>query len=212
MLKKSVVIRAKRLKPLNLDYKTVVFFTLMICGIILGISLVKNSDGEFNKALTNLIESINSTKYNNSLLSCVFYVFGWLFLLVLLTFFGGLSGVGLPFISLVNIVFGIICGVFCGIYYVKYGIQGIGFFSLVYLPCYAITAATLIKCCCESFKMSLGIFSFLSGINVNQNKNKKILNDYILNYLILSIPIIIASILNVAGFKVFVGLFDGIII
>lgn len=212
MFKKSVVIRAKRFKPLNLDYKSIVFFTLVICGVIIGISLIKNGDGEFNQVLSNLIDSINRTKYSNSFLSCVFYVFGWLFLLVLLIFFGGLSGFGLPFISLVNVVFGVICGAFCGAYYVNYGIQGVGFFSLVYLPCYAITAATLIKCCCESFKMSFELFAFLSGNKANQSKNKKLLKDYILNYLILSLPIIIASVLNVAGFKVFVGLFDGIII
>ncbi len=212
MFKKSVVIRAKRLKPLKLDYITIVFFTLTICGIIIGISLIKNGDGEFNRVLRNLIESVNATKYNNSFVSCVFYVFSWLFVFVLFAFLSGLSGLGVPFISLVNVLFGIICGVFCGIYYVNYGMQGIGFFSLVYLPCYAITAATLVKCCCESLKISFEVFSFLSGNNTNQSKNKKLFKDYILNYLILCIPIIMASVLNIAGFKIFIGLFSNIIV
>ncbi len=212
MFKKSVVIRAKRLKPLKLDYKTILFFTLMICGVIIGISLIKNSDNDFNRILKNLIDGINTTKNNNSFLSGTFYVFGWLFVFVLLAFFSGLSGLGIPFISLVNVLFGVICGSFCGIYYVNYGMKGIGFFSLVYLPCYAITAATLIKCCCESLKISFNVFSFLSGNTVNQSKNKKLLKDYIFSYLILSIPLILASILNIAGFKLFSGLFVDFII
>ena len=184
----------------------------MVCGIIIGISLIKNGDDEFNRLLKNMIEAINTTKYNNSFVSCVFYVFGWLFIFVLLAFLSGLSGFGVPFISLVNVVFGVISGAFCGIYYASYGIQGIGFFSLVYLPCYAITAATLIKCCCESLKTSFEVFLFLSGNNINQSKNKRLFKDYVLNYLVLCIPIIIGSVLNVAGFKIFIGLFSNIII
>ncbi len=212
MLKKSVVIRAKRIKPLKLDYKTIVFFTLMICGIIIGISLIKNGDEDFNRILKNLIDGINATKFNNSFLSSTLYVFGWLLVFILLVFFSGLSGLGIPLISLVNVLFGVVCGAFCGIYYVEYGIKGIGFFSLVHLPCYAITAATLIKCCCESLKISFNVFSFLSGNTVNQNKNKKLFKDYIFSYLILCIPLILASVLNVAGFKIFSGLFTGFIV
>lgn len=212
MFKKSVVIRAKRIKPLKLDYKTIVFFTLLICGIIIGISLIKNGDGDFNHLLKNLIDGVNATKFNNSFVSAIFYVFGWLLVFVLLAFFSGLSGLGIPLISLVNVLFGVVCGVVCGVYYVNYGIKGIGFFSLVHLPCYAITAATLIKCCCESLKISFNVFSFLSGNTVNQNKNKKLLKDYILSYLILCIPLIVASALNIVGFKIFSGLFSDFIV
>lgn len=212
MLKKSVVIRAKRIKPIKLDYKVLLFFSLMICGIIVGISLIKNGDGDFNGLLKSLIDSINNTKSNNSLFSCVLFILGWLLIPLIIAFFCGLSGLGLPFLALLNVLYGLICGLFCGSYYVNFGLQGIGFFSLVNLPCYAITAATLIKCCCESLKMSFNVFSFLWGNNLNQIKNKNQFKEYILTYLILCLPVVAGSFLNVVSFKIFGDLFSSIII
>ncbi len=212
MLKKSVVIRAKRIKPIKLDYKVLLFFSLMICGIIIGVSLIKNGDSDFNGLLKSLIDSINNTKSNNSLFSCVLFILGWLLIPLIIAFFCGLSGLGLPFLALINVLYGLICGLFCGSYYVNFGLQGIGFFSLVNLPCYAITAATLIKCCCESLKMSFNVFSFLWGNSLNQTKNKNQFKEYILTYLILCLPVVAGSFLNVVSFKIFGDLFSSIII
>ena len=212
MFKKSVVIRAKGIKPIKLDYKALLFFSLMICGIIIGVSLIKNGDSEFKGLVKSLIDSINNTKSNNLLFSCVLFVIGWLLVPLIVAFFSGLSGLGLPFLALLNVLYGMFCGLFCGIYYVCFGLQGIGFFSLVNLPCYAITAATLIKCCCESLKMSFNVFSFLSGNCISQSKNKNMLKEYILTYLILCLPVVAGSFLNVISFKIFGDLFSSIII
>ena len=212
MFKKSVVIRAKRIKPIKLDYKAFLFLSLMICGIIVGISLIKNGDSDFNGLLKSLVDSINNTKSNNSLFSCVLFVFGWLLVPLIVAFFSGLSGLGLPFLALINVLYGLFCGLFCGNYYVNFDLQGICFFSLVNLPCYAITAATLIKCCCESLKMSFNVFSFLFGNSLNQSKNKNQLKEYILTYLILCLPVVAGSVLNVVSFKIFGDLFSSIII
>lgn len=212
MFKKSVVIRAKGIKPIKLDYKVLLFFSLMICGIIIGVSLIKNSDSEFKGLVKSLIDSINNTKSNNLLFSCLLFVIGWLLVPLIVAFFSGLSGLGLPFLALLNVLYGMFCGLFCGIYYVCFGLHGIGFFSLVNLPCYAITAATLIKCCCESLKMSFNVFSFLSGNCINQSKNKNMLKEYILTYLILCLPVVAGSFLNVISFKIFGDLFSSIII
>ena len=212
MLKKSVVIRAKRIRPVKLDYKTILFFSLLMCGIIIGISLVKNGDSHFNQLLKNLIDSINNIKSNNSFFPCVLYVLGWLLVPVLISFFSGLSGLGLPFLALVNVFYGIFCGLLCCSYFVNYNLKGIAFFSLINLPCYAITAATLIKCCCESLKTSLNVFSFFCGNTINQTKNKNLFKEYALTYLILCTPIVAGSVLNVASFKIFGDLFSSIII
>ena len=212
MLKKSVVIRAKRLKPLKIDYKMLIFFTLIVCGIILGISLIKNGENDFNSFIKNLIESINLTKRNSSFFSCILFVAGWLLLFEIIVISGGLSGVGISIIVLVCIIYCIICGVFCGGYYINYGIEGIGFFGLIHLPCYAITAATLIKCCCESISISLNIFSYLSGGNKSSAKTRNIIKDYLLYNLILSLPLFAGAILNVTAFKILSGLFSSIIV
>lgn len=212
MLKKSVVIRAKRLKPLKIDYKMLIFFTLIICGIILGISLIKNGEAEFNSFIKNLIEGINHTKRNSSFFSCIFYVTGWLLLFEIIVISCGLSGVGIPVIALVCIIYGVVCSVFCGGYYINYGIEGIGFFGLIHLPCYAITAATLIKCCCEGVSISLNIFSYLSGGNKSSTKTRNIIKGYLLYNLILSIPLFASALLNVIAFKIFSGLFSSIIV
>ncbi len=203
-MKKSVVIKAKRIKPLKWDYQTVVLFTLFLCGVILGVLIIKNGSEELKDLLNNCMRNYISTKNKSGFLMCFSGIVAVLLLFVFLDFLLGLCAVGTPLVWTIPIIFGIVCGCCVSCMLNIYGLKGLLYCILVDLLCYAITAATLIKCCCESTKMSVDLFMSIVG---NNYKTNCLFKEYSINYLVLCIPIIIAALLNTACFKIFAGLF-----
>lgn len=211
MFKKSVVVKAnkiKRIPGISPDYKSIIFFTLFVCGLIIGVTIIKNGESDFTDIFSKLLHNSISAKNNNSWFRCFCGEFLWLFLLILIDFICGLCGVGLPLIWLVPVCFGSIAGLILSLYFVNYGMPGLGYCALINIPCYAITAATLIKCCCESTKVSNEIFFYILGGKKSDNTKEPLLKDYIINYVLLCIPIIIAALISTGSFKLFSGLFN----
>jgi len=205
MFKKSVVIKAKRIKPLKWDYETIILFTLFLCGVILGILIIKNSSEEFCNYLNNNLSNYIATKNKSSFIMCFSGSIVLLLLFVFVNFLFGLCAVGTPLVWFVPLLFGILCGCSVSCLFDFYGLKGLFYCALVDLACYAITAATLVKCCCESTKMSLELFNCILG---NKNfKNSYSFKEYVLNYLILCVPIIIGAVISTVCFKVFSSLF-----
>ncbi len=205
MFKKGVVIKAKRIKPLNLDCETIILFTLFLCGIILGAFLIKNCGDEVKNALSTLLRSFFSAKSESGFLACFSGVLFFLLLFILIVFLFGLCAVGTPLVWLVPIIFGIFCSGYVSLMLINFGVKGLFYFVMVDLFPYAITTATLVKCCCESTKISINLFSCLAGDNTLKGNN--LLKDYILNYLILCVPVLIGAIISAFCFKIFQGLF-----
>lgn len=207
MLKRSVVIKAGRFKPIKVDYKTVVFFTLFICGVIIGVSIVKNSGDEWKLFSEKLLSNYFSAKNNGNILTCFSSTFVMMIFIVFVSFIIGLCAVGVPFISIVPILFGGICGSVVSTFTVNYGVQGLVYCTIINIPCYAITTASIIKCSCESLKMSLELFGAISDSGFSEGKRKGYLKEYTVNYLVLCIPIAIGSLISAIAFEVFSGLF-----
>ena len=205
MFKKGVVIKANKIKPLKLDYETIILFSLFLCGVILGVFLIKNCDDEIKGALSTLLSNYISAKSECGFFACFSGILIFLLLFLFATFIFGLCAVGTPLVWLVPIVFGIICSGFVSLMLVNYGLKGILYCIMVDLLPYAITTATLVKCCCESTKISVNLFCCISGDNISGRKN--LFLDYVLNYLILCIPIVIGALISGFLFKILQGLF-----
>ena len=85
MLKKSVVIKANKFRGkvnLKFDYKTVIYFTLLICGIIIGVFLSKKGSDEWHIFFENLICNHLIAKSSND----IFVNFCSVFLAVFIVF------------------------------------------------------------------------------------------------------------------------------
>lgn len=204
MFKKSVVIKAKRIKPLKWDYETIILFTLFLCGVILGVLIIKNGSDELNNFIGSCISNYISAKNTCGYLMCFSGLLAVLLLFLFLDFLFGLCAVGTPMVWSVPIFFGITCGCCVSSMFNIYGLKGLLYCVLVDLICYAITAATLIKCCCESTRMSVELFTSIVG---NNYKTNCLFKEYAINYLILCVPIIIAALISTVCFKIFAGLF-----
>ncbi len=205
MLKKGVVIKAKRIKSLNLDCETIILFSLFICGIILGAFLIKNCDEDIKNALTSVLKNFFSAKSECSFFTCFSGSLVFLLLFVAIAFLLGLCAVGTPLIWTVPVAFGSVCSCYVSLMLINYGIKGVLYCVMVDLFQYAITTATLVKCCCESTKISVNLFSCIAGDSTI--KGRHMFKDYVLNYLILCVPLVVGALLSSISFKIFQGLF-----
>lgn len=209
-MKKSVVIRKKSLKPiigLNFDYKTFIYYILFVCGLIIGITIIKNASNEtcqlFFSVVKRYLTALKGCNYLNSICS----VFLSLFLILFYIFVFGQCSIGVPFIGIAPLLWGMFTGIGISCYYSMFSFNGLSYFAIINLPCYAITAATLVRGCCISTKMSNEIFlSLLSGEWKKQEDNT--IKQYCTSFLILLIPLIISAITKSGSHKLFSGLFN----
>ena len=205
MFKKGVVIKANRIKPINLDCETIILFSLFLCGIILGAFLIKNCDDYIKNTLCTLLGNYISAKSECGFLACFSGVVVFLVIFIMLAFLFGLCAVGTPLVWLVPIAFGIVCSGYVSLMLMSYGLKGLLYCVIVDLLPYAITTATLVKCCCESTKISVNLFGCIAGDNAIRGKN--LFKDYIMSYLILCIPVVIGALISAFCFRIFQGLF-----
>lgn len=205
MFKRAVVLRPKKITSCKWDYKTIILFTLFLCGVILGIFIIKNGSKEFCDFLSNLLRNYISTKSKSNILMC----FSGLTLLVVvflfIDFILGLCAVGTPLVWCVPTFFGVMSGCCVSVMFINYGLKGLLYCVMVDLIWYAITAATLVKCCCESTRMSVELFSCIC--KNNSLRNIFSFKEYVLNYLVLCVPVLIAAFISTILFKVFASLF-----
>ncbi|MCQ2478794.1 MAG: hypothetical protein MJ091_06275, partial [Clostridia bacterium] len=123
-----------------------------------------------------------------------------------LIFITGLCAAGLPILYVCELIYGIVASVIIGALYYKYGINGLGFSSLVIIPVFSSAAAVNIRASCTSGKMSVNILSALLGNNTFASGNN--LNKYIKDFIIKIIPLPAAAVLSAGAFKLLGGLFD----
>jgi hypothetical protein len=136
-------------------------------------------------------------------------VFSPFLFIVVIEYIVGLCGVGIPLLSLVQFLLGVLIGCVVSQYYVDFGFAGIGCCALIYLPLFATATASLIKGCCCSFDISGEIFYFIVS---GKGNGEAVLKEYTLKYLFLLIPVITSSIITLVLYRLFSHLFTFLII
>ena len=205
MLKNNIIIKTNRIKLNKFDYKTVFLFCLFLCGIIIGICVIKNCGDDVRNIIYKYLENYLSVKNQNSFFECFLGCYSILSVYVFANFLFGLCAVGTPLVCIIPIVFGFFCGSGVSCFFLKFGLKGLCYCGLVLVPCYAITAATIIMCCCESSVMSIQLFNCIKDGRFN--KINLSFNDFLLKHLILCIPIAIGALISTIGFRLFSSLF-----
>ena len=203
MLKRSVVIKPRSIKPLNWDYKTIVAFTLFLCGVIIGAFIIKNSSQEYKDLICSWLSNYISTKGQGSFIMCFCGTALPLLVFVFVVFLLGLCATGVPLILLVPFLYGCTCGGYLSAMLLCFGIKGLIYCVLVDFLCYAITAATLFKCCCLSFNMAIDLFGCIMG----NFKKMCPFNTYAIDYIVLCVPVLIGVLIHTICFTIFAELF-----
>ena len=205
MFEKSMVLKRKRIKSINPDCETIVLFSLFLCGIILGVFIIKNCNNEVKEAFNTLLRNFFSAKSGCGFISCFSGTLVFFVIFIAFSFLFGMCAVGTPLVWAVPIFFGVICSSYVSLMLINYGLKGLFYCILVDMLPYAITTATLVKCCCESTKLSVNLFSCIAGGNAFKGKN--LFKEYSVNYLILCVPVLIGAIISAFCFKIFQSLF-----
>lgn len=204
-LKKHLIIKTSGIKPLNIDLKIVLLFTLFLCGIIFGAMIVSGN----NNGLCDIFEKIISNSINEkskfTFIKYFFSVFSGFLIIIIFDYLCGICGLGVPLLYVTPVALGVFFGVVISQFYISYGLSGVGYCVLINVPCYAITAATLIKCCCFSKIMSEELFLYL--VSGKSDKKDVSLKTYSLKYLIYSVMVALASLISALSFKLFSHLF-----
>ncbi|MBR4286746.1 MAG: hypothetical protein IKT55_03455 [Clostridia bacterium] len=210
MFKKGVIIKTNNLRAglkVNWDYKLIIYFTLFLSGVIIGVLLIKNAGEDFNRFFCDLLVNHVNAKKNNSFLTDFCFALLCLVLLFFINYLCSLSAVGFPFIWLLLTGFGVWCGAVISEFLISFGLKGLGFCLLVQVPCYAITAATLVCCCCEGTKICNNIFFYLFGNCGFVTSKGLLLKEYTLKYALMCSPLILGALLSSICFKMFSGFF-----
>lgn len=206
MLKKSVVIKRKRMNLPKINFKNLIFFSLFFSGVIIGVLTTKSKESILNTFLTDFFYDYIKELKNEGFFGCFIESLLLFSFTPFLTFIFGLSAVGLPIIIATPAIIGALTGMATGFLFSNFSLQGLCYSALIILPAVSIVVATLIKCCSEAIIMSMDIITCIGGY---QNKLKQnILKEYCFRFLVLFIPIIISALLNVFSFKIFGGLFS----
>ena len=99
-MKKSVVIKAKRMRPINnfvIDYKALLFLVVFICGLILGITILRESDNDITSLINNIIKNnymaMKTCSFMNAFSGIILLLFLLLSLLFCVLVFCSVSGV-----------------------------------------------------------------------------------------------------------------------
>ncbi len=208
MLKKSVVIGAHKFRknrPSFTDYKSIIFLCLFICGIVFGVMLSQKGSDSWHHFFNTLINNHLIAKKESSFFGNFCGVFVPLLVLLVYNYVFGMCGVGVPFLYLSPIVLGVYSGVCAAQFYSGFALRGILFWCCVNIPCNAIAAATLIRCCCYGSELSNYIFSVLIYPKTERKDNA--LKDYSLKHLFMVLPMAIAAILSTLTFVITGDLF-----
>ncbi len=207
MLKRSVVLRRKPLRLPKFEYKTIVLFSMFICGVIIGALLIKNSNNDLNKTITSLIGNYIESRKTASF----FADFGSTLLLVsslpVFCFVLGFCAVGVPGVFISPFAAGIVVSTYIGYYYSTFGASGLGYCALVVIPAFSVVVGTLIKCAGKSATMSVDILESVLGQNTKKNDKNK-LKDYCANYIVMLLILVLAALLNCGSFRLFGNLFN----
>lgn len=201
-MKAGFVLNSRSFKKIKFDYSIVILSTIFLCGVIIGIFLIHNCDDDLKNMLFNILENYISTKSNSGFIAIFSFELVLLLTFVMLEFILGLSAVGSPFAVLILAFFGVFSGAGASCIILNWGLKGIFYLLLVILPCYAITAAILVKCCCLSIRISSILFNCI----LQKDTIKRSICDfkeYTLNYLILIVPVLIGVVISTVLFKVF---------
>lgn len=194
------------LQIMEKNYNIIILTTLISFGIILGSIIISKTSSDFNNSINVLYDNFVASIREKSFISTFFDTFFTSMVYIFLFFIMGTNALGVPFVYFLTCIKGIGNGIISGYLYMTFGLQGVGFSTLVLFPYALLSGISVILMGNSSLKMSKSIFSGLSGKFTNSNEIT--IKKYCVNFLIYTALFIVASIID-AIFKVsFSGTFS----
>lgn len=205
MFKKSLVFNKKMNFP-KFEYQRFAFFSLFLCGLIIGSITVAKGENQFSETCKTLLESYLGVKSQSGFLRDFADLLFIFVLIPLFSYLCGLCAVGIPFIFMGAVLFGLGAGFYITLIMKSYEASGVAFAALSVIPGTALAVVCLTKCCVYASKMSLNVFALLRA-GKNQTENALLITEYTKNYFLYLIPAILGALTNACTFALFKSLF-----
>ena len=203
---KKTIYKIEGLKTFLIEkWLVILIISLFFSGMFLGSLYVNHSSGAIAEKITEYCKTLildRSTMNNIDIFKnaiCKYIIF------ILLTYFLGLFSLGVPFICLMPLSFGISNGVLCGYIYQNYSFRGLGYCLTTIYPSLMIVIILFILGACESIQMSIDTFKMQSDKSIVSTGN--LLKKYTYRYLILVGILIVVCIFEALLCNLFFGYF-----
>lgn len=180
----------KKLTDMILNNQIVIIvFVIYVFGLIAGSICYNSIDSESVKAVTDELLAFKQKSFVDQLIDDLCLNVSLYFL----TFIFGLCCIGLPAVSLMPFVIGIINSVKISYFYINYGIKGIGYTLLMILPGASLFVAVSILSASNGIEMSRVLFNaaLRSG-----SFDRSLTLSYLKEFLFFGIATIVISVLN----------------
>lgn len=167
----------------------IIVFVIYVFGLIAGSICYNSIDSESVKAVTDELLAFKQKSFVDQLIDDLCLNVSLYFL----TFIFGLCCIGLPAVSLMPFVIGIINSVKISYFYINYGIKGIGYTLLMILPGASLFVAVSILSASNGIEMSRVLFNaaLRSG-----SFDRSLTLSYLKEFLFFGIATIVISVLN----------------
>lgn len=194
------------LQTIEKNYNIIVLTSLLAFGIIIGSMIISRNSSDLSSSISTLYDNFITSIKEKRFISTFFDTFSTSMVYVFLFFITGTNALGIPFIYFLTCIKGIGNGIISGYLYITFGLQGVGFSTLVLFPYALSSGIIIIMMGNSSLKMSKSIFS---GLNTKfSNRYEITIKKYCINFLIYTAFFIVASLID-AIFKVsFSGVFN----
>lgn len=194
------------LQVIEKHYNIIILTSLFIFGLIIGSLIISKNSSDFNSSISTLYDNFVTSIREKSFITTFFYTFFTSMVYVFLFFIMGTNALGVPFVYFLCCIKGIGNGIISGYLYMTFGLQGVGFSTLVLFP-YALSSGIIVILMGNSsLKMSKSIFSGLSTKFANQSEIT--IKKYCVNYLIYTAFFIISSLIDAIFKASFSGVFN----
>lgn len=178
----------------------------LLIGVFLGAILVRFTDENIMKFINVLFITDFKERLSKTLLSIFIASISSIFIFIIMSFFMGLSIWGFIVAPLVPFIRGVCIGLSEGYLYSTYGLRGICFYSLVFLPGIFISSIAILLMTREAIKLS-NDFSSLIFLGNKLTNVRNSIRLYIIRSGCVAIIVIIASVADIVSNVLFSKLF-----
>ena len=190
--------RSRAKSPILKNHPKLILLTaVLICGLVLGAMTVRNPNEQLADALRTVIENEIQAGAGQPIWKKFLSTLGTETLYMLIALVSGLCGAGEPLLWALPLVKGMGVGLIAAYLYKTYTINGMLYFSAVYLLPSVIAAASFLFCCNESILMTRDLTRILLK-NENAGADGELLRLYFLRYTVLCASLVFSAALGAA--------------
>ncbi len=205
--KNRYIYSSGRLKEKLFSNKRIIFLTAVFtAGVVAGSVIISKDNTEIVNYIVDIFKSYTLQRGQQKLISGFLHSAVGECVYILISYFLGLSVMGLPAICALPFVKGLGTGVVLGYLYSSFKWKGVGYSLLIIFPGMLTASLALIFACGESLAMSAGLLSVINGNKAPMLKD--FFKIYNIRYLVFFLVSLFASLLDAVLMKSFSGLFS----